>query len=91
MTEDAERLDDSVDEVETSETDVEVEEPEKKQETKVKKEKKPRTNPLGLVFNIRMFRRFIQIGFFLAINAYIFAAWFGFPSITIFAFIELTS
>jgi polyferredoxin len=82
MTEDAERLEDTGEEEETSEADVEVEEPVKKDEVKEKKVKKPRTNPLGLIFNIRMLRRFVQIGFFLAINAYIFAAWF--PPITNF-------
>jgi len=81
MTEDAERLEDTGEEEETLEPDVEVEEPIVKKE---KKEKKPRGNPLGILFNIRMFRRFIQIGFFVAINAYILLAWFRMPNVQAF-------
>ena len=38
----------------------------------------------GLIFNVRMLRRFVQIIFFLGINAYIFAAWFGADAILAF-------
>ena len=82
MTEDTGRIEDTGAEEETSEPEVEVEEPVKEQEVKEKKEKKPRANPLGLIFNLRMLRRFIQIGFFFAINAYIFVAWFQMPNVT---------
>ncbi|MGY5859785.1 MAG: 4Fe-4S binding protein [Candidatus Thorarchaeota archaeon] len=75
MTEDAERLDDTGEEEEISELDEEVEEPVVEEEVKETKEKTPRGNPLGMLFNIRMLRRFIQIGFFVAINAYILASW----------------
>ena len=84
MTEDAERLDDIGEEEETSEPDAEVEEPVVKEEKKEKEEKTPRGNPLGILFNIRMFRRFIQIGFFVAINAYILLAWFRMPNVQAF-------
>ena len=83
MTEDAERLEDTGEE-ETSEPDVAVEEPAKEEEVKEEKEKKPRANPLGIIFNLRMLRRFIQLGFFLAINAYIFVSWFGMFNVTNF-------
>ncbi len=74
MTEDAERLDDIAEEEEISEPEEVVEELVEEKKVKEKKEKKPRANPLGIIFNLRMLRRFIQIGFFIAINAYIFAA-----------------
>ena len=80
MTEDAERLEDTGEEEEISEPDVEVEEPVKEKE--VKEAKKPRGNPLGFIFNLRMLRRFIQIGFFIAINAYILLSWFHMPNVT---------
>lgn len=83
MTEDAERLEDIGEEEENSEPVVEAEEPAKKK-IEEKKEKKPRANPLGFIFNLRMLRRFIQIGFFIAINAYIFVAWFGMFNVTNF-------
>ena len=82
MTDDAERLEDTGEEEETSEPDVEAEEPVEEKEVKEKEEKKPRGNPLGVIFNLRMLRRVIQIGFFLAINAYIFVAWFHMPNVT---------
>ena len=74
MTEDAERLDDTGEEEEISEPEEVVEEPIEEKKEEKKKEKKPRANPLGILFNLRMFRRLIQIGFFFAIIAYIFAA-----------------
>ena len=82
MTEDAERLEDTGEEEELLEPVTEAEEPVKEKEVKEKKDKKPRANPLGFIFNLRMLRRFIQIGFFIAINAYIFVAWFGMPNVT---------
>lgn len=44
---------------------------------KEKSEKKSRQNPLGIILNLRMLRRAVQILFFLGINAYIFAATIG--------------
>ncbi|TFG98196.1 4Fe-4S binding protein [Candidatus Thorarchaeota archaeon] len=82
MTEDAERLEDIGAEEDTSEPDIAAEEPIKEIEVKEKKERKPISNPLGFIFNLRMLRRFIQIGFFLAINAYIFVSWFHMPNVT---------
>jgi len=74
MTEDAERLDDIGEEEEISEPEEVVEEQIEEKKVEKKREKKPRTNPLGIILNLRMLRRLIQIGFFIAINAYIFAA-----------------
>ncbi|MHA2600741.1 MAG: 4Fe-4S binding protein [Candidatus Thorarchaeota archaeon SMTZ1-83] len=34
-------------------------------------------NPIGIIFNIRMLRRVVQLLFLLGINAYILATWFG--------------
>ncbi len=82
MTEDADRLEATGEDEETSEPEVEVEEPVIEKEVEEKKEKTPRGNPLGYIFNLRMLRRVIQIGFFLAINAYIFVAWFHMPNVT---------
>ncbi|MCK4568385.1 MAG: 4Fe-4S binding protein [Candidatus Thorarchaeota archaeon] len=84
MTEDTGKIEDTGEVEETSEPDVEVEEPVKEKEVKEEKEKKPRVNPLGLILNLRMLRRFVQIGFFFAINAYIFVAWFHMPNVTKF-------
>jgi polyferredoxin len=42
------------------------------------------SGPLGLIFNIRMLRRVVQILFFLGINAYLFTAWFGMEQVTAF-------
>ncbi|TFG26858.1 4Fe-4S binding protein [Candidatus Thorarchaeota archaeon] len=80
MTEDAERLEDTG-EAEVPEPE-EIEEPVKKEVKE--KSKKIFRNPLGIVFNIRMLRRIVQILFFLGINAYIFTAWFGAEHITSF-------
>jgi ferredoxin-type protein NapH len=41
-------------------------------------------NPIGLIFNLRMLRRVVQILFLLGINAYIFAAWTGGEQIVAF-------
>lgn len=82
MTEDADRLEDIGEEEDTSEPDTAAEEPIKETEVKEKKVRKPISNPLGFIFNLRMLRRFIQIGFFLAINAYIFVSWFHMPNVT---------
>ncbi|UCE11266.1 MAG: 4Fe-4S binding protein [Candidatus Thorarchaeota archaeon] len=43
-----------------------------------------RFNIKGLLINIRMFRRIVQVLFILFINAYIFGAWFGQEQITAF-------
>ncbi|MCK4485050.1 MAG: 4Fe-4S binding protein, partial [Candidatus Thorarchaeota archaeon] len=42
------------------------------------------SNPLGLIFNTRMLRRVVQILFFVGINGYIFAAWWGQDTLTDF-------
>ncbi len=83
MAEDAERPE-TVDEEEPTsedadETSVE-EEPKERKKRGIPKIK----NPLGLVFNLRMLRRVVQILFLLGINGYIFAAWWGADAITHF-------
>ncbi len=35
------------------------------------------SGPLGMVFNLRMLRRVVQLLFFLGINAYVMASWYG--------------
>jgi ferredoxin-type protein NapH len=80
MADDAERLEEMGEEEELPESEELVEEPTLKEE----KEKKPRRNPMGIVFNLRMLRRVVQIIFLLGINAYIFTAWFGAEYITAF-------
>jgi polyferredoxin len=82
MTEEAERLDDAGEEEEVPEPVEKAEEQVEAKKVEAKKEKKPRSNPLGFIFNLRMLRRFIQIGFFIAINAYIFQAAFGWINVT---------
>lgn len=87
MAEDAERSEiEEMDEEqsESSDTIEREDEPEVvKPKEKVPKAKKS-TSPLGLIFNVRMLRRVVQIFFLLGINAYIFAAWYGQEAITQF-------
>ena len=72
MSEDAERVDDAG---EAEEVEPEVVE---KKEVKEKPKKKDSSRNIpGLIFNLRMLRRVVQILFLLAINGYILAAWFG--------------
>ncbi|MDH4213101.1 MAG: 4Fe-4S binding protein [Candidatus Thorarchaeota archaeon] len=80
MAEDAERLEETGEEEELPESVETVEKP----DISEKKERKPRSNPLGMIFNLRMLRRVVQIVFLLGINAYIFTAWFGAEYITAF-------
>ena len=51
-------------------------------------EKTPRKitlrNPIGVLLNIRMLRRVVQIVFFLGVNVYILAAWAGTEQIVAF-------
>jgi len=81
MAEDAERLEEMGEEEELPESEEPVEKPDISEK---KKEKISRRNPLGMIFNLRMLRRVVQIVFFLGINAYIFTAWFGAEYITAF-------
>lgn len=81
MAEDAERLEEMGEEEELPESEEPIEKP---VISKEKEEKKPRTNPAGMIFNLRMLRRVVQIIFLLGINAYIFTAWFGAEYITAF-------
>jgi ferredoxin-type protein NapH len=81
MAEDAERLEETGEEEDHPEPEEPVVEP---TEIVERKEKKPRSNPFGLLLNLRMLRRVVQIVFLLGINAYIFTAWFGADYITAF-------
>jgi len=81
MAEDAERLEEMGEEEELLEPEEPVEKPVVSDK---KKEKKPRVNPIGMIFNLRMLRRVVQLIFLLGINAYIFTAWFGADYITAF-------
>jgi ferredoxin-type protein NapH len=80
MSEDAERVEENA-EAEEAEPEESVEQPEKKEP----QEKRITAKGLvGLILNVRMLRRVVQIFFFLGINAYIFTAWFGMEQITAF-------
>jgi len=81
MAEDTERLDETAEEEELPESEGQTEEPVEKEE---KSEREPRHNPLGIILNVRMLRRVVQILFLLGINAYVFTAWFGAEYITAF-------
>ncbi|MFW9909215.1 MAG: 4Fe-4S binding protein [Candidatus Thorarchaeota archaeon] len=84
MAEDADRSESIEQDEEQSTTSNETEMAEDlPEEVKEPKERKI-TNPLGLILNIRMLRRVIQIIFFLGINGYIFAALWGQDAITQF-------
>ncbi|TFF84418.1 4Fe-4S binding protein, partial [Candidatus Thorarchaeota archaeon] len=78
MSDDAERVEETAEDEETEE---EVEEPEEeeRQESRFSPKK-----VAGLIFNLRMLRRVVQIFFFLGINAYIFTAWFGMDQVAAF-------
>ncbi|MHA1770795.1 MAG: 4Fe-4S binding protein [Candidatus Thorarchaeota archaeon] len=84
MAEDAERSE--VDEVPEETRPSETKETTTPEPKKAEKKKGPRKlrNPVGFIFNIRMLRRIVQILFFLGINGYIFAAWWGNDAITAF-------
>ncbi len=86
MAEDAERSEEEIEE-----TSEEPEKPTTKEtkapgpeKTEKKKGSRKLKNPLGFIVNIRMLRRIVQIIFFLGINGYIFAAWWGNDAITAF-------
>ncbi|NHI89453.1 MAG: 4Fe-4S binding protein [Candidatus Thorarchaeota archaeon] len=83
MAEDAESIDEAGADEEESEPEEETPEEE------MPKEKKPRKfgvgkNPLGLILNIRMFRRIFQILAFIGVNGYILLAWFHMPNVQAF-------
>jgi polyferredoxin len=78
MAEDSERTDDMADDDERLELDENAEEETTEEQHEI--DKLPRIslkNPLGLILNTRMLRRVVQILFFIGINIYIIAAWFG--------------
>ena len=82
MAEDVEGIDETGTDEEESEPEEELqEEKEVKEEKKEKKRTSPRSTPLGLILNIRMFRRIFQILAFIGINGYILASWFGMPNV----------
>jgi ferredoxin-type protein NapH len=83
---------DDVDRIDVTGTDEEESEPEEEvpEETpKAVEKKEPRkvslkSNPLGLIINIRMLRRVFQILAFIGINGYILLAWFHMPNVQAF-------
>ncbi|MHA1951954.1 MAG: 4Fe-4S binding protein [Candidatus Thorarchaeota archaeon] len=81
MAEDADYLDENGTDEEQS--DLEEETPEEPKTVEEKEGRKIRLpgNPLGLILNTRMLRRIVQIVFFIGVNGYILAAWFGMPNI----------
>jgi polyferredoxin len=81
MAEDVDKIDETGTDDEESEPEEEILEDEP--ESKEKKERKIRlgSNPLGLIFNLRMLRRVFQILAFIGINGYILAAWFSMPNV----------
>ena len=76
MAEDVERPEDA-NEVEEEAEPEDIVAKEEKSESPRRFKMPTLSNPLGLVFNLRMLRRVVQILFFVAINGYIFAAWWG--------------
>jgi polyferredoxin len=85
MAEDSERTDDMADDDERLEPDENAEEEATEEQHEI--DKLPRIslkNPLGLILNTRMLRRVVQILFFIGINIYIFAAWFGGEQVIVF-------
>jgi polyferredoxin len=83
MAEDVKRPEDANEvEEEAEPEDIVIEE--EKSETPSRFKRPTLSNPLGLIFNLRMLRRVVQILFFVAINGYIFAAWWGLDWLTDF-------
>ncbi|MFX1579852.1 MAG: 4Fe-4S binding protein [Promethearchaeota archaeon] len=80
MAEDVDRIDETGTEEEESEPEEELPEEKIKEEEKERKTR-PGTGPLGLIFNIRMFRRIFQILAFIGINGYILGSWFHMPNV----------
>ena len=82
MAEDVDRVDETGTDEEQSEPEEEIlEEKEEKPEKEKTKKDSPRTNPLGLLLNLRMLRRIVQILAFIGINGYILLSWFGMASV----------
>ena len=84
MAEDADYVDETGTDEEQSEPEEDVpEEPETVEEKEGRKVSLP-SNPLGLILNLRMLRRFVQFVFFIGINGYILLAWFKMPNVQAF-------
>ena len=83
---------DDVDRIDVTDTNEEESEPEEElpeEKTKEVEKKEPRkislkSNPLGLILNIRMLRRVFQILALIGINGYILLAWFHMPTVQAF-------
>jgi ferredoxin-type protein NapH len=80
MAEDVDRIDETGTDGEESEPEEEPKKVEEKEARKIRL----RSNPLGLILNIRMLRRIFQILAFIGINGYILAAWFHMPNVQAF-------
>ena len=82
MVEDVDRVDETGTDEEQSEPEEEIlEEKEEKPKEEEAKKDSTRTNPLGLLLNLRMLRRIVQIIAFIGINGYILLAWFRMPNV----------
>ena len=82
MVEDVDRIDETGADEEESEPEEEI--PEDEAEKAEKKEARKislRTNPFGLILNLRMLRRIVQIIAFIGVNGYILLAWFRMPNV----------
>lgn len=80
MSDDADRVEETAEDAEP-ETEEASEEPELKEPQDSRFSAKKIT---GLILNVRMLRRLVQIAFFLGINGYIFTAWFGMEQVAAF-------
>jgi len=84
MAEDADYVDETSTDEDESELEEDIlEEPEEVKEKESRKMTLPK-NPLGLILNLRMFRRLVQIIFFIGVNGYILLAWFRMPNVQAF-------
>lgn len=84
MAEDADYVDETGTDEEQSEPEEDVPEELKAVEEKEGRKLSLPSNPLGLILNLRMLRRIVQIVFFIGINGYILLAWFRMPNVQAF-------
>ncbi|MFW9927152.1 MAG: 4Fe-4S binding protein [Candidatus Thorarchaeota archaeon] len=84
MAEDADHVGDTGTDEEQSEPEEEVYEEPKTTEKKEGRKIGLPANPLGIILNLRMLRRFVQLVFLIGINGYILLAWFRMPNVQAF-------
>jgi polyferredoxin len=83
MAEDADYVDETGTDEEESEPEEDIPEEPITVEKEGRKVSLP-SNPLGLILNLRMLRRIVQIVAFIGINGYILLAWFRMPNVQAF-------